>query len=336
MRERPEGFIPAEIGIMLERLTEGAPVVILDLEWNQGSFYTNPRIPHEIIEIGACRIDAEGQIGEKFSRTVKPQIYRQIDRHIQKVTGITQEELDRGEHFSEVWKDFIRFAENARLVTWGRDDFPVLRRNVEFVQARMPFEPPIDAQLLFGSLFLNSSTHQMNLHSALEEMKITSEIPAHRAVYDAEATALLLPRIDEKLRQLNEADLGSLKAILDREKRIALAKVMTFPTSYTSFAEAIMDRRVTHFRCPVCGSRANFAVPWFDAGKEKFEAVARCHSHGYLQGNMHLKKSAKGKVVISQRFSQANEEQVKTIKNKYRAFKMIPENKRHHRLEMRI
>ena len=323
-------------GYMFERLTSGMSVVILDLEWNQGTYYTNPRIPHEIIEIGACRIDPEGKIVSRFSRILKPRIYRQIDRHIQKVTGITQEELNRGQRFSDAWQEFIRFTDGARLVTWGRDDFPVLKRNVEFIQAEMPFEPPIDAQLLFGYLFYNDCSRQMNLHSALDEMKITSEIPAHRAVYDAEATALLLPLIDEKLQQLDDSQMEVLEKVLDREKRIALAKLVNFPTSYMSYAEAIADRRVTSFYCPVCGSRAHFAVPWFDAGKEKYEAVARCHSHGYIQGNMHFKKSTKGNVVISQRFSQASEEQVRSVKNKYHAFKMIPENKRHHRLEMRI
>lgn len=326
---------PAEKN-MFDRLTKGEPVVILDLEWNQGSYYTNPKIPHEIIEIGACRIDAEGRIAARFSRILKPRIYRQIDRHIQKVTGITQEELDQGERFADAWQDFIRFTEGARLVTWGRDDFPVLKRNVEFIQADMPFEPPVDAQLLFGYLFYKDSSRQFNLHSALEEMQITSEIPAHRAIYDAEATALLLPLIDEKLGQLEADEMAVLETILDKERRIALAKVVSFPTTYISFTEAIMDRRVTHFYCPVCGSRANFSVPWFDAGKEKYEAVARCHSHGYIQGNMHFKKSTKGRVVISQRFSQASEEQVKSVKNKYHAFKMIPENKRHHRLEMHL
>ena len=321
---------------MLNRLTDGKSIVILDLEWNQGTYYTNPRLPHEIIEIGACRMDETGKIVSKFSKLLRPKIYRQIDKHIQKVTGITQEELEQGGDFRNAWQLFIHWADGCRLVTWGRDDFPVLKRNVEFINGSMPFEPPVDAQLLFGYLFFEDESRQFNLHSALEEMKIESEIPAHRAIYDAEATSLLLPLINEKLNALDDEEFEKLLSIVEKEKRIALAKVMTFPTSYINFTDAIQDGRVTNLHCPICGSRVHFAVPWFDAGKEKYEAVARCHRHGYLQGHMHFKKSTNGKVVINQRIAQANDDQVKSVKNKYHAFKMIPENKRHHRLEMKM
>ena len=321
---------------MFNRLIDDQPVVILDLEWNQGTYYTNPKLPHEIIEIGACRIDAEGHIESFFSRLLHPKIYRQIDKHIQKVTGITQEELNHGCSFPSAWHEFVQWADGAHLVTWGRDDFPVLKRNTEFYHEKMPFDPPLDAQLLFGYLFYGAESRQFNLHSALAEMSIESEIPAHRAVYDAEATNLLLPLINEKLNDLPEEKFAHLLEVLDKEKRIALAKILTFPTSYINYADAIGDSRVTRINCPVCGSRANFAVPWFDAGKEKYEAIVRCHSHGYLQGNMHFKKGSNGKIVVSQRISQAGESQVKSVKNKYHAFKMIPENKRHHRLEMKL
>lgn len=321
---------------MLNRLTDKQQIVILDLEWNQGTYYTNPRLPHEIIEIGACKIDGSGQIISRFSKLLRPRIYRQIDRHIQKVTGITQEELDHGGDFRSAWHDFVHWAGGHQLLTWGRDDFPVLKRNVEFINGAMPFDPPIDAQLLFGYLFFNDHSRQFNLHSALEEMQIESEIPAHRAIYDAEATSLLLPVIDGKLNDLDDNGFEKLQSIMGKERRIALAKVVSYPTTYVNFTDAIQDSHVTNLHCPICGTRVHFAVPWFDAGRDRYEAVARCHRHGYIQGDMHFKKSTNGKIVISQRIAQANDEQVSSIKNKYHAFKMIPENKRRHRLEMKM
>lgn len=43
--------------------------------------------------------------------------------------------------------------------TWGRDDYPVLKRNAAFFMTPMPFEPPLDAQLIFGLCCLGSA-HQ--------------------------------------------------------------------------------------------------------------------------------------------------------------------------------
>lgn len=33
---------------------ESRHLIVLDLEWNQSSYTPNHRMPHEIIEIGAC------------------------------------------------------------------------------------------------------------------------------------------------------------------------------------------------------------------------------------------------------------------------------------------
>lgn len=321
---------------MFERLTDNKEIVILDLEWNQGTYYTNPRIPHEIIEMGAVKIDPEGNIVSKFSRIVHPQIYKRMDRHIQSVTGITQAEIDQGEGFSTVFSDFTAWCKNARLVTWGRDDYPVLKRNVEYYHIHLDIEPPIDAQLLFGFLFYEDETRQMNLHSAIEQMEIKDEIPAHRAIYDAEATSLLLPFINRKLEEAGDEALSRLFGILEKEKRVAKARVVSFPTYHTLYTEAIRDPRVTRLNCPVCNKRMTFSVPWFDSGKEKYECLCHCKEHGDLVGNMHFRKSTNGKIIINQRILLAVEDQVRNVRNKYHAFKMIPENKRHHRLEMKI
>lgn len=37
-------------------------VIVFDLEWNQSGYNPNHRMPHEIIEIGACRVDREGHV----------------------------------------------------------------------------------------------------------------------------------------------------------------------------------------------------------------------------------------------------------------------------------
>ena len=156
-------------------------LIVFDLEWNQNSYTPNHRMPHEIIEIGACRVDRACHVVDTFSCLIQPRLYKRLDKHIRKVTGMTEEELASGRPFADVFSDFIAWCgEDAQLVTWGRDDFPVLRRNAAFHQCPMPFEPPIDAQLVFGSACLGSTAQQMNLHSAMEHQHITLEVPAGR------------------------------------------------------------------------------------------------------------------------------------------------------------
>ena len=126
---------------------EDKNLIVFDLEWNQSSFHTNHRMPHEIIEIGACRVNRNGEELDSFSALIRPRVYKKLDKHIKQVTGITEEELSRGRPFSDVFGDFIAWCgEDAQLVTWGRDDYPVLKRNAAFFMTPMPFEPPLDAQ----------------------------------------------------------------------------------------------------------------------------------------------------------------------------------------------
>ena len=144
-------------------------IIVFDLEWNQSGYNPNHRMPHEIIEIGACRVNRDGQVVARFSELIRPRVYKRLDKHIKQVTGITEQELAQGRSFSDVFGDFIAWCgEDAQLVTWGRDDYPVLKRNAAFFMTPMPFDPPIDAQLVFGFCCLGGEHKQMNLHAAME------------------------------------------------------------------------------------------------------------------------------------------------------------------------
>lgn len=144
-----------------------------------------------------ARVDRGGNVVSRFSELIRPRVYKRLDKHIRQVTGITEQELAQGRSFSDVFGDFIAWCgEDAQLVTWGRDDYPVLKRNAAFFMTPMPFDPPIDAQLVFGFCCLGGEHKQMNLHAAMEQMNVELDVAAHRAVNDAECTAALLPIVD--------------------------------------------------------------------------------------------------------------------------------------------
>ena len=75
-------------------------LIVFDLEWNIGyqpkTFrYHGAEITlrGEIIQIGAVRIDERGDVLDTFDMTLKPRIFRKLQHHIAKVTGLTQLDL---------------------------------------------------------------------------------------------------------------------------------------------------------------------------------------------------------------------------------------------------
>lgn len=310
-------------------------IIVFDLEWNQSSYTPNHRMPHEIIEIGACRVDRDYRVVDTFSAVIRPRLYKKLDKHIKSVTGITEDELAGGRPFSDVFGDFIHWCgDDALLCTWGRDDFPVLRRNAAFFMTPMPFEPPVDAQLVFAHACLHSAHQQMNLHNALETMQITVDVPAHRAVYDAQCTAALLASIDEAVAAMDDTARAQLDRTLLRERRIAASTLRSVPTKYVYQSEALMDQRLMAADCPICGRRAAFDTPWFDGGREKYLALIRCPQHGIAYGQMHFKRVSSGTLVMHQRVCVADAEQIDDVREKYRLYQLTPPKKRHHRLNM--
>jgi len=315
--------------------SDAAHIIVFDLEWNQSSYNPNHRMPHEIIEIGACRVNREYRVVDTFSRTIRPRLYKKLDKHIKSVTGITEAELAEGGAFCDVFSDFILWCgEDAQLCTWGRDDFPVLRRNAQFFQSPLPFEPPVDAQLVFAHACLKSAHQQMNLHNALEAMEIEIDVPAHRAVYDAQCTAALLARIDEAVQALGDAEHENLLRTISREKRIAASSLRSVPTRHTYQSTALEDERLMNVECPACGRRTAFDTPWFDAGREKYLALAVCPQHGTAYCQMHFKRIPAGTLVMHQRAYAADNEQIADVRERYRLYQLTPPKKRHHRLNM--
>ena len=321
--------------MFLEVNAEGRSLIVFDLEWNQSSYTPNHRMPHEIIEIGACRVDAQGRVCDTFSRMIRPRVYKKLDKHIRTVTGITPEELAGGGAFEEVFADFCAWCgEGALLVTWGRDDYPVLRRNAAFFAQPMPLEPPLDAQLVFGYACLGDAHQQMNLHSALEHMQLSPDVPAHRAVYDAQCTAALLPVIDEAVRALAPSSREQLEAILDKERRVAASALRSMPTRHAYQTQALADTALMAVACPACGAKTRFDTPWFDSGRERYLALAVCPEHGTAYAQMHFKRAQSGLLIMHQRAFAASEEEIADVRERYRDYLLTPPRRRHHRLNM--
>ena len=63
--------------------------IVFDLEWNQnpgGKEASVERLPFEIFEIGAVKLNEEREKVAEFHRIIRPCVYRQMHRIISEVT----------------------------------------------------------------------------------------------------------------------------------------------------------------------------------------------------------------------------------------------------------
>ena len=70
--------------------------IVFDLEWNQnpsGKKTRNDRLPFEIIEIGAVKVNSKKEITDHFHRLIKPQVYKWIHDSIHEVIHVDYKDL---------------------------------------------------------------------------------------------------------------------------------------------------------------------------------------------------------------------------------------------------
>jgi DNA polymerase-3 subunit epsilon/DNA polymerase-3 subunit alpha (Gram-positive type) len=82
---------------------------------------------HEIIEIGAIRVNRDSNLHDTFQALVKPM--KRIPKRITQINGISQQMVDReGEPLEAVLRDFVEFIEDLPLVSFNADfDMAFLR-----------------------------------------------------------------------------------------------------------------------------------------------------------------------------------------------------------------
>ena len=73
--------------------------IIFDLEWNQspeGKSGSDERMPFEIIEIGAVRLNEKREKTGEFQTLIKPQVYKWIHDSIHSVVHVDYKDLMNG------------------------------------------------------------------------------------------------------------------------------------------------------------------------------------------------------------------------------------------------
>ena len=315
--------------------------IVFDLEWNQcpqGKARENPRLPFEIVEIGAIKLNEDFEEIGRFHELIRPLVYHKLHRKTQEVIHLDEAELAHKRTFSPVIRDFFKWCgEDFEFVTWGSLDLSELQRNMDYYRIRNPLPMPLyyyDLQKMF-SLLYDDGKSRSSLEDAVEFLKVPKDHAFHRAFDDTYYTAEIMKRMDMKsvcryesvdyhrLPQDRaaeiEIDFGTYRKYVSRE----------FPTK----EDVLADKKVTSMRCVRCGLPVFKRVKWFSAGANMYLCLVQCPRHGYTKGKIRLKKASDGGHFAVKTIKSADAETVRSIREKQDAVKEKRKERRHRKSE---
>jgi inhibitor of KinA sporulation pathway (predicted exonuclease) len=177
-------------------------LIVLDLEatCDEPQFDRNQM---EIIEIGACLVNAELKVVEKFQTFVRPVVQPQLSAFCTQLTSITQQDVECAPGFVEAIALFEAWIARCREQfgaidawgSWGDYDRKQFERNAHLVNAPMPAflaMQHINFKARYGKV-LGLKDKGAGLGKALRYENLAFEGTAHRGIDDALNIARLLP-----------------------------------------------------------------------------------------------------------------------------------------------
>lgn len=152
----------------------------------------------ELIEIGAVLLDDTYKIIDRFKTYIYPE-YGEIDRYIQKLTGISKTDTVGAPTTKEALELFVNWLpEDAVLVSWSDNDEKQIRKEVELKKLEIPglekyLDNWEDCQKTFGEKM--NSPKKYRLSEALIIADIDYDENIHDGLVDAENTAMLFAKM---------------------------------------------------------------------------------------------------------------------------------------------
>ena len=281
--------------------------IIFDLEWNQspgGKEDSIERMPFEIIELGAVKLDQNLRPISEFHRLITPQVYTRLHYKISEVTHMDIQELKtEGEFFPDVIWDFLRWCgEDFWFCTWGSMDLTELQRNMEYHHVEIPFEKPLcyyDVQKLYA-LVRGDIRDKLSLDRAVEELSIPQDRPFHRAPDDAYYTGKVLQKMDRAVWEpYLSVDYYWVPKRKDQEFTLRFPTYLKYVSrTFETKEEALKDKLVAELACPRCGKLLRKKVRWFSLNQKQYFCLGLCPVHGYVRGKIRMKKAEEGEIYV--------------------------------------
>jgi inhibitor of KinA sporulation pathway (predicted exonuclease) len=273
----------------------------MDLEWNMGSRKEELKMmPFEIIEIGAVRLNDDMVETGRFSRLIKPKVYRNMHRINGSIVHITNNDLKDAESFEEVYSAFSVFCQESVtddkdyiFCTWGDSDLTELQRNINYFDCIPLTAGPLeylDVQKLFG-YYRGEPKSRVSLETAVETLSIPETKGFHRAVNDAAYTAEILKRIDKgKLKYTSYNTYHTPATVEDEIFRDYDRYVKQISVTFNDKRSLMKNGRQKKLICPKCGNELSRTIPWFTLNGKHYLAAGKCEEHGNIKAKIRIKK----------------------------------------------
>lgn len=297
--------------------------IIFDLEWNQcpkGPDYENPRIPFEIIEIGAVKLNDSFEIIDEFSQIVKPRVYKYLHKHIRQMLNYDDAYLrTNGKPFEMVCKDFMKWCGSDYMFgTWGNGDLVQLQKNMDYYYMNQFSEPfkYYNVQSIFAEAYEDLGT--CRLEKAVTAMQLPIEEAFHTAISDARYTAYIFQRLSKK--HLND----QYSYDYYHEPKDKESEIHAFHRDYAEHitrgfeqrTDIMADKDITTLRCYKCKRKLSKKIKWFSYNPSTFACVGRCWYHGYQKGLIKIKTSNSGKIFAIKRIIPITKSDVEDLRNR--------------------
>lgn len=303
--------------------------IVFDLEWNQcpyGKDRENKKLPFEIIEIGAVKLDKNRNVIDSFQEIIKPVVYHRLHFRTKEILGITSERLEKGISFKCAVKKFLDWCgPEAKFCTWGPTDLIELQRNMKYYKILQMIKGPVffyDVQKLFGLIYENEKTTR-SLEYAIDFLKLEKGEDFHQALNDAYYTAEILKKIPENFVKRNYS-IDCYQNPKDKN-----SEIYTVFKDYSKFIsrefyskeDAMKDKEVTKTQCFLCKRTAKKKIRWFSVNPKSHLCLAYCPEHGYFKGKARIKKTDEGKYYVVKTLKRIDETEVDEIRDRKEALR---------------
>lgn len=298
--------------------------IVLDLEWNQcpdGKEKEEARLPFEIIEIGAVKMDSNFTILDHFHELIHPQVYTTLHHMIKEIITVEESDLQKCRSFPEVIKDFFSWCgKDALFCIWGSLDLLELQRNLSWYKLPSPFPFPLyyyDIQKIFSILHEDRKTRR-SLEYAVDYLNVKKDNVFHNAYSDALYTAEVIKHFTEK-DILTNSSVDYYRTPANRRQEFSATyqtyqKFVSKP--FESKTEAMKDRVVTSTRCYCCSKNARKKIRWFSSGTRNYLCLAYCEEHGWLKGKIRMRQNTDGSFYVIKTLKLISEEEAYAVKEK--------------------
>ncbi|MGN0452859.1 MAG: exonuclease domain-containing protein [Ruminococcus sp.] len=273
--------------------------VIFDLEWNSSFSKKKMKYINEIFEIGAIKFDEDFNVTGTFESFVRPQIAFELNPYVERLTGITFEEIKSAPYqYPTVIKQFEEFIGESVVMTWSTSDLNALIENHNyFLESKTVSFLKRYCDLQSYSEYI-SGVGSYNRHISLVDFAnlvgVDTTGERHRALSDAKLSLECFKKIYKTEVFEEFVEDATAPEYLNR---------LTFKTKViTDLHSPQIEHSKMYFDCPDCNVRCIKKSKWKSNNKcfKAYFVCPKCKKE--YAGQIYVKQKYEG-VVFSKKLS---------------------------------